>query len=51
MRKNVTFAELKIVRNMLKKNEIINQVLTRKKVNVFQDKTRSAYLKERANKV
>jgi hypothetical protein len=29
---------------MLKKNEIINQVLTRKKVNVFQDKTAAMVL-------
>jgi hypothetical protein len=46
MRKNVTFAKLRIVRNMLKKNEVINQVLTRKKVNVFQDKTTRQLLRK-----
>jgi hypothetical protein len=39
MKKSGTFAVQKSKRNMLQKNEIINQILTRKKVNVFQDKT------------
>jgi hypothetical protein len=34
-----TFAVQKSKRNMLEKNELINQLLTRKKVNVFQDRT------------
>jgi hypothetical protein len=39
MKKSVTFAVQKNRRNMLEKNELVNQILTRKKVNVFQDKT------------
>jgi hypothetical protein len=39
MKKMCNFAVQKNRRNMLEKNELINQIVTRKKVNVFQDKT------------
>jgi hypothetical protein len=39
MKKSVNFAVQKNRRNMLEKSELINQILTRKKVNVFREKT------------